>query len=264
MSSVDRLQDLIRSRVRPELLDGVPVPLLGTWSTDSADLVSDLLATLAIKLWRDGHEKPWPMLHKALAIRSTPLACFPKARFHDVVVEDRSGAIGQVGILSQASQVLSLGTRADEVYTAVETLEFDLTTPEAAADYFRLFCWSICSEAGPFQIIETRDQLPPALRDHVRAASLSPIEPGLSGSASRAKTPEELADLTEEELEDIKPKLWRIKPTIIHDGQLFDADLLLMPGARVKMVKDHPVKDAVDKSRTWRLERFLRFLEMAR
>lgn len=263
MSSIDRLQDLIRSRVRADLLQTVAPPFVGDWSDDPADLIAEHLARLAITLSKQDFDQPWPVSHKALAARSTPLRCFPGGFYHEVVLEDRAGTIGQVGYLSQGQTLAGLSTRSEEVYSAVEALAFEVSDPEAAADYFRLFCWSICGETGPFQIIETREQLPQALRGHVRATTLSGLEPALSGPDKQVEVPEALNDLSAEELDDITPKLWRITATLIHGGQLFDADLLLMPGARVKMVKDHPVDDAIDKSHSWRLERFLRFLEPA-
>ncbi len=259
MSSIDRLEDLLRSRVRPELLDQVAPPFVGHWKPRSVDLVADDLAQLSIQLTKDGYDQPWPMVYKALAVRSAPVACFPAGLFHHAVVEDRLGNLGQVGYLTQSGKIAPLSNRSEEVYGAVELLDFEISTAKAAADYFRLFCWSICGEAGPFQIVELADQLPSSLQGHVRARTAEPLEPILAELGSNDEEQD-----GEPEDSDAPPvqQRWQITTMILHDGQVFDADLAIMPGARVSMIQDRAVEDAVDKSHQWRLERFLRFHEV--
>jgi len=170
------LYDVLQQKLDMPLLDQGLLPFVGDWKTIEGRSAAVLLAKITVSLSRGGNNTPWPLMHSVLALRGISISFYArKAIYVDAIVRDIIGNIGHAGFFVFPDQVYSLTNTAQCLHMVNATEGFVIETPKQALAYLKLYCWIICADDGPFQIIENKNQIMRVF-DNVNVKKLAPLQ----------------------------------------------------------------------------------------
>lgn len=236
----ESLRQLVISRLNPDLLDRRPVPFAGEWHTPDHEEMSSLLTRLCIRFAKLG-EDPWPLTHEKIALRCTRLPFAPQMLFCDTVVLDRLGTIGHGAFLAMEHEVFPLSTGSAEVHDLCGLGLFKLSTEAGVAAYLRFFCWVVCGNDGPFNIVEDSDRIDdgsdPQFSKFIDTFMPSPVhcEEQFDGS-------------------------WKLRAIIRYSNELFAAAFVLQPSGEIEMNDDDPMISIPVNRVAWHMMNDIRYV----
>lgn len=281
------LRAVLERRADDSLASLFAPPFGGGWRDADRETGAALLARVTLMLAKGGDRDPWPLTHEAWALRSLRLKCYEGVELYDVILRDRIGQIGRAAFFVRGGDPSLLDNSSAPLHELNEDHPPKLDEAAAAGEYLKMFCWLVCGDNGPFQIVEDASLLPPDLpasvRDRLAERELAltvrepPAEPPAdpdeeaaddeplarpSADELAAMPPEERAKIFERILREPEPA--RPRPCFLADaavyygGSLFRSEFAIMANGMVEMIDDEPLME-VTLTPVWRMANPLRY-----
>lgn len=212
----------------------VPPLMAGAWRDLDPPLAGELGERLVKLQWR---RIDFAGVGPMRRFRVFPLTCYPDWLSVEALAPGGGMADAVVWMLYGPLGAVSIDGGSEILHELNDTGALAIATPEAAAEYVRLFTSAVHGDEGPFAIIENRERLAE-----------------LTGSALDDGSP--IHDLTRSVPEDgppIRKKLrpveispregdgWDAKACVLYGDALFDATFALTPNGMIEMIDDVPL-----------------------
>ncbi|MDG6078948.1 hypothetical protein E3U23_07055 [Erythrobacter litoralis] len=236
------LRAKITARIDTDLLSRLAPPFIADWQPIEPQDAQDILTGLTRKLVLDGVEAPWPLEHRQVALRCTPLTFYGQALFVDAVVRHRTGMLGQVAFVVLEGRMAPLTVASEQVHELNEQAPLDLKSDEQAKHYLRYFCWVVCGEEGPFAVIEASE----GFAENADPQQQALIDKHIPLSVTRADPPEDG---------------WKLRALVRYGNALFGAHFTVTPDGLIEMTDDVPIMELTKGPLAWHLDEEVRYVD---
>lgn len=232
----------VAARLSPGLLEAAPPPFEGDWRPLAEADAHRLIEKVSRQLTADGVTAPWPLSHDQVALRCVRAPFYGEALLADAVVSGRTGDLGHAAFIVLPTGVKPLGVYSDRVHDLNEIVPVRLSTEAEATAYLRYFCWVVCGDAGPFQIIESEAALAAFGIDsadvdaeHLRVTAEAVTEPDVG---------------------------WSLKALVRYADEVYAARFHLWRNGMIEMIDDSLVAPTVFRGRSWVMEGDVRYRQV--
>ena len=152
------LADTIRAGLRPNEAPWPLPPLIFEpehWSAAPAEVAAKLIEGLARHVAGEGH---WLNCEPLSRVRTLPLLCYREGKLCEAQTRTFEGRRALVTFIACDAGTFVLTGQSRPLHALnIAGPKIDLSEPENATQYLKLFCAAVQGEEGPFRIVERLD-----------------------------------------------------------------------------------------------------------
>lgn len=227
---------IVSSLARPKSKNWPHPPILpGDWNELGA---TDALAAL-VSVWSRLVPNFGHGLVSIDGVRRLKLLFYADAWLCEARCNDEEGVAGYLTWIAYPNGAVQLTGQAAPIHQLNHLVPFDISEIETAAQYLNFFCVATHAEAGPFRIIENREDLrfPSEAASQQSADAFKKIKPSqLSRPEPDSESSEDLGSIVSE-------VLWEAECVMQYGDTLFSTQMEIKSNGFVGMLDDIPISE---------------------